>query len=209
MPPEKVVTVYLGVSERFRGSTMASRLAFPYVFYPGNHRPYKNTARLIDAYANSSLPANGIQLVFTGTPQSDLVRQSQALRIPNHVHFMGQVSEDDLVSLYQGALVVAFVSMYEGFGLPIVEAMCAGVPILTSNTSSMPEVAGDAALLIDPASTEQIKHGLEVLTFDSTKRADLVARGIERSKLFSWDTTAAQLWAQIDSVASQTGRRAP
>jgi glycosyltransferase involved in cell wall biosynthesis len=200
MPAEKVVTIYLGVSESFRASAMPSPLAFPYVFYPGNHRPYKNSARLIDAYANSSLPANGIRLVFTGPPQKELVLRAQLRGIPNSVHFVGQVPEIELVRLYQGALLIAFVSMYEGFGLPIVEAMCAGVPILTSNTSSMPEVAGDAALLIDPSSTEQITQGLEVLASDTAKRADLIARGNARSKLFSWDTTAAQLWAQIDSV---------
>jgi glycosyltransferase involved in cell wall biosynthesis len=197
---DRVATVYLGVSDAFRRARSEPLLPYPYVLYPGNHRGYKNTARLLRAYAASRLPANGIRIVFTGSPQAELVREADELKVPEMVHFMGAVSEDQIVGLYQGALVVAFVSLYEGFGLPILEAMTAGVPVLTSNTSSMPEIAGNAARLIDPSSTEEITVGLDALAFDTDERNLRISLGYQRSRLFSWESTAAKVWALVSSL---------
>lgn len=92
-------------------------------------------------------------------------------------------------------------SLYEGFGLPIVEAMASGVPVMTSNVSSMPEVAGDAALLVDPYSVGEIAEGLNTLAFDEATRRQLISRGTARVSQFDWKDSAARLWAIIDSVA--------
>jgi glycosyltransferase involved in cell wall biosynthesis len=203
--PERVTTIHLGVSEAFRRPHSAQMLPYPYVFYPGNHRRYKNISRLLRAYAESRLPRLGIRIVFTGSPQADLVRDAADLKVSEMMHFAGAVSEDQIVGLYKGALVVAFVSLYEGFGLPILEAMTAGVPVLTSNTSSMPEIAGDAARLVDPSSTEEITAGLEALAFDSAERDLRISRGYERARLFSWEATAEKVWALVGSLAKPRG----
>src|ERR1700694_76252 len=146
---EDVSIIHPGVSDTFVNGNSDRAMPFPYILYPGHHRSYKNTGRLIRAYALSALPLKGMHLVFTGTAQTKLQSVAAELGVSDLIHFVGNVTNDYIVKLYRGALVVAFVSLYEGFGLPIVEAMSAGIPVLTSNVASMPEVAGDAGLIVD------------------------------------------------------------
>jgi glycosyltransferase involved in cell wall biosynthesis len=201
VPEDRVVTIHNGVSPLFGIGPSNSAFSFPYVFYPGNHRAYKNTDRLIRAFAASNLPRNGIHLVFTGTSQNLLQARGEALGISELIHFVGNVTEQRLVQLYRGALLVAFVSLYEGFGLPIIEAMTAGIPVLTSKTSAMPETAGNAALIVDPYSVDAITDGLNLLAFDKTERDLRIHRGNARAAEFSWDATASRLSALIKSIS--------
>jgi glycosyltransferase involved in cell wall biosynthesis len=201
MPPEKVFTVHNGVAAHFFASGDFPRLPFPYVFYPGNRRKYKNLDRLLRAYAQSSLPKAGLHLVLTGEPSAELLSEIQRTGLFNLVHFSGHVTNESLVHLYRGATLTAFISLYEGFGLPIVESMAAGTAVLTSNVASMPEAAGDAALLVDPTSLEQITAGLERLAFDSEFRNQLVARGRVRATLFDWNQSAANVWRIVSAAA--------
>lgn len=201
MPEDKVITIHNGVSPLFGIGPSNSPFTFPYVFYPGNHRPYKNTHRLICAFAASKLPRSGIHLVFTGIPQRVLQAHSEALGILELIHFVGEATEQQLVELYRGALLVAFVSLYEGFGLPILEAMTAGVPVITSNTSAMPETAGNAALVVDPYSVDAIANGLNLLTFDQSERDLRIQRGSTRSREFSWNAAASRLSALIKAIS--------
>ncbi|MGH8618834.1 MAG: glycosyltransferase family 4 protein [Burkholderiales bacterium] len=194
MPPEKVHVVYNGVGKAYAENRLTLGLPYRYVLYPGNHRGYKNLDRLLAAYAASTLPAQGIRLVMTGDANPALLAQAQALGVYPHLHFMGRVADADLPRLYKGALMVAFVSLYEGFGLPIVEGMASGVPVLTSNVSSMPEVAGDAALIVDPTSVEAITGGLNTLADDDGLRAALAEKGRARVARFDWDRSARELW---------------
>jgi glycosyltransferase involved in cell wall biosynthesis len=194
VPSERVFTVHNGVSVDVFSGTGDYGLPYPYVFYPGNRRPYKNLQRLVRAYANSALPRSGIELVLTGEPDGELRRCAREAGVAESLHFCGSVNQQDLARLYRGAALVAFVSLYEGFGLPIVEAMAAGVPVLTSNVAAMPEVAGSAALLVDPTSTQEIASGLERISFDSDLRRQLVQRGREQAARFSWDDSAAAVW---------------
>ncbi|WP_280571300.1 glycosyltransferase family 1 protein, partial [Chromohalobacter sp. 296-RDG] len=114
--------------------------------------------------------------------------------------FMGDVDERALPSLYKGARGLLFPSLYEGFGLPVLEAMACGTPVLTSNVTSLPEVAGDAALLVDPARIEEIASGIEQLENDKQLRAELIAKGLERVKGFTWDITARKVQEVLDSA---------
>jgi glycosyltransferase involved in cell wall biosynthesis len=201
MAAHKVHVVLKGVCPDYAGNTETLNLPYAYVLYPGNHRSYKNLGRLLEAYAASRLPQNDIHLVLTGDRNLELQSRAEALGIANHIHFCGWLDAPDLPKLYRGALGVAYVSLYEGFGLPIVEAMASGVPVMTSNLSSMPEVAGDAALLVDPYSIGEIAEGLNTLALDETARHQLISRGTARVSQFDWKDSAARLWAIVDSVA--------
>jgi glycosyltransferase involved in cell wall biosynthesis len=198
---KKVQIVRNGVSDLFSDSSPNRLFPFTYIFYPGNHRPYKNTTRLLRAYWASALPSNGVHLVFTGYADSKFRADVSRLGLDKLVHFAGNLNDHEMVRAYTGALVVAFVSLYEGFGLPILEAMAAGVPVLTSNTAAMPEVAGDAAIIVDPYAIKEIAHWLEVLSFDLKVRSVQIELGKQRAKHFDWDGSAAKLWALIESLA--------
>jgi glycosyltransferase involved in cell wall biosynthesis len=200
MPAVKVHVVRNGVQPIYAKNDEAYGLPYRYVLYPGNHRGYKNIERLIEAFAHSSLPKQDIHLVMTGADNPALTRKAGELGVSSRVHFTGRVDDAELPRLYKGALLVAFVSLYEGFGLPLVEAMASGVPVLTSNVSAMPEVAGDAALVVDPYSVEAIADGLDVLAHDEVMREELVAKGLQRVKSFDWDVSARELWSIIDQA---------
>jgi glycosyltransferase involved in cell wall biosynthesis len=107
------------------------------------------------------------------------------------VHFVGVVPEEKLPSLYRGAEALVFPSLYEGFGLPLLEAMACGTPVVTANTTALPEVAGDAALLVDPTSVEQIAGAMEQIVSDTSLRRQLREKGLTRAARFSWASTVA------------------
>lgn len=192
--PDKVVTVYNGVTHDSFAPGPKFEPGFPYILYVGNHRSYKNLKRLFQAFALTSLPRNGIRLLLTGEPDPQLNGLAAACKIGQQVQFVGNLGDAELAQLYRGARLVAFVSLYEGFGLPILEAMAASVPVLTSNVTAMPEIAGQAALTVDPTSIDEIAAGLERLSADDDLRTRLIELGRLRSAAFNWDTTAAATW---------------
>jgi glycosyltransferase involved in cell wall biosynthesis len=172
------------------------RLPQPYILYVGSIEPRKNLLRLLQAYAllRESLP--GWRLVIVGARNvwlsSSLTEEIERLNLKTWIHFTGYVPEEDLPALYNGAGLFVFPSLYEGFGLPVLEAMACGVPVITSQASSLPEVAGDAALLVDPHSVEEIAAAMLRVLSDPGLRQDLKFRGLERSAGFSWERTARQ-----------------
>jgi glycosyltransferase involved in cell wall biosynthesis len=200
--PGKVTTVYNGVEPQQFASRGPPVLAFPYVLYPGNHRGYKNLQRLLQAYALSTLPAGGVRLVLTGATEPNLRATAAALGVERSVHFTGTVDRATLIGLYAHATCVAFVSLYEGFGLPLLEAMAARVPVLASRAAALPEIAGDAALLVDPTRIDEISHGLQELTGNETLRTRLVEKGAARVTQFGWNTAAAAVWRIVAQAAS-------
>lgn len=163
----------------------------PYFLYIGRHDPYKNISRLIYAFANLKL--SEYQLWLSGpsdqryTPA--LKKQAQELGIADQVKFLDYVSYDDLPKMISGAIALVFPSLWEGFGLPVLEAMACGTPVITSNLSSLPEVAGDAAILIDPYRVEEITDAMEAIANDSGLRSHLSQLGLQRASLFSWEKT--------------------
>ncbi|EBS4609317.1 glycosyltransferase family 1 protein, partial [Salmonella enterica subsp. enterica serovar Altona] len=153
--PNKIVTVYNGVSSLFNADVKPLNLGYKYLLCVGNRKTHKNEKCVISAFAKADIdPA--IKLVFTGNPCNDLEKLIIQHGLSERVKFFGFVSEKDLPSLYKGSLGLVFPSLYEGFGLPVVESMACGIPVLTSLTSSLPEVAGDAAILVDPLSEDAI-----------------------------------------------------
>jgi len=203
MDPGQVHVVHNGVSSRFHAHVEPHRPGYPYILYPGNMRSYKNVEMLLRAFTQSSLRALGLKVVLTGTGTPELLATIAALGIAEHVVFLGFVPDERLPGLYRGASFTAFISLYEGFGLPIVESMAVGTPVLTSNVSSMPEIAGDAAVIVQPRDLGEIANAMDRLVSDSALRVDLVAKGLERAATFSWDRAATQAWGIVRSAARQ------
>jgi glycosyltransferase involved in cell wall biosynthesis len=204
LSPNSVFTVHNGVSSKFFDEGAKFRLPFPYIFYPGNRRAHKNLESLFDAYALSPLARLGVHLVLTGAADEKLSRKAVELGIEASVHFVGSVDDTELVQLYRGAVLTAFVSLYEGFGLPILESMAAGVPVLTSNVTAMPEVAGNAALMVDPKSVPSIAQGLEDLCCDQQLRGRLIDLGRARASQFTWDVCATKVWDIVARIAGES-----
>lgn len=169
----------------------------PYIITVATLEPRKNHRRLIQAYAAVSEPGEPpCDLVIVGRPgwgTEGLHQLVADLGLGARVKFLTEVSNQDLAALYSGALFSAYPSLYEGFGLPVLEAMACGCAVLTSNRSSMPEIASDAAYLVDPNDTESIAQGLRVLMVDPALREMLVARGHRRRLDFSWDVSARRV----------------
>lgn len=205
----KIDVVYNGVSERFKPLVDDHKQAvrdkwsdgLPYFIYVGAIHPRKNIERMLLAYNmfNKSI-TNGNKFLVVGnrkwwTESMQQTLESMAFR--DNVIFTGRVSDDDLNDLMGAALANVYVSTFEGFGIPIIEAFQSGVPVITSNATSMPEIAGDAALIVDPTDTGQIAQAMDRLMNSETLRNDMIAKGQERAKLFTWQRSADLLWESV------------
>jgi glycosyltransferase involved in cell wall biosynthesis len=190
--PDKVFNVQNGVDAAYHPGGEASGLSFPYLLCVSNRKRHKNEFRVVEAFARAVIPPE-IRLMFTGKPTAELVECMERHRMRSRVDFAGVVAEDRLPSLYRGAEALVFPSLYEGFGLPVVEAMACGTPVVTSNTTALAEVAGDAALLVNPTSVEQIALAIERSIVDSDLRQQLRVKGLARAGQFSWEKTEKQL----------------
>ncbi len=173
----------------------------PYVLAVGTLEPRKNLERLVAAWGqlpDALRASHDLALVGPrGWDDSDILRTAHE----GGAKLLGRVEEDELRALYAGAAVFVYPSLYEGFGLPVLEAMAAGAPVITSNLSSLPEVAGDAALLVDPLDTAAIATGIERVLTDAPLAQRLRAAGRTRAAEFSWKRTAAETLALLRSIA--------
>jgi glycosyltransferase involved in cell wall biosynthesis len=169
------------------------RLDHDFILAVGNIQPRKNLNRLIQAFKSVRQKINKVKLVIVGQAQWQASAIYAAIRqngLEKDVIFTGYVTDEDLVLLYNSARIFIYPSLYEGFGLPILEAMSCGTPVITSNLSSMPEVAGDAALLVDPYSDEHMVDAILQIWEDESLALSLSERGLYRSQNFSWHETA-------------------
>ncbi|MEZ5285274.1 MAG: glycosyltransferase family 1 protein [Vicinamibacterales bacterium] len=213
IPPERVEVIYNAIDERFLVAPDESttdrvrqryQLDHPFVLYVGNIKPHKNLERLIDAFGRARADGpDGLKLVVVGDEVSKYPTLRQMVhrhKLDKHVRFLGFQPQETLASFYRLANAFVFPSLYEGFGLPPLEAMACGTPVVTSNVSSLPEVAGDAALLVDPYDVDGIASGLRRILSDEALRADLVARGLARARQFSWSESVARIHAVYQRV---------
>jgi glycosyltransferase involved in cell wall biosynthesis len=212
IPAEKVSVVYNGVNEDFKPVDDATRKhtmdrlsgGCPFVIFVGALHPRKNLARLFQAFDYfKEKHKTDIKLVVVGNKKywtRDIQEAYEGMKYSNEVIFSGRMSADELHVAVASALAMTYVSYFEGFGLPIVEAFRCDTPVLTSNVTSMPEVAGDAAVLVDPFSVKSIAEGLEKITLDPELRDELIKKARNRRELFTWKNSADQLWNVIESV---------
>ncbi|MBZ5606792.1 MAG: glycosyltransferase family 4 protein [Acidobacteriia bacterium] len=187
--PERIEVIYPGVADVYFGAQPrpAER---PYVLYLGTIEPRKNVDALLDAWEGSRL-RNDFDLVIAGPRgwSSEKTMARLASR-PRGVRYLGYVPEDELPGLTAGAAVFVYPSLYEGFGLPVAQALAAGVPVISSNVSSLPEVTGDAALLVDPRSPAEIRAALDKVLASPSLQQQLRAAGLARAGQFRWAACA-------------------
>ena len=207
--PARITVVYPGVDKTLRHVDDSAAIAAvrekygihgEYVLYVGTLHPRKNLVRLIEAF---SLLKSGVKLVIAGQKgwlYDRIFARVQELGIEQRAIFTGYVADADLPALLSGARVFAFPSLYEGFGLPVLEAMACGVPVVCSNVSSLPEVAGDAALLVDPLDTGAWVAALERALTDEELRAELIRRGYAQVRRFSWRRAAEETLKVLERV---------
>lgn len=204
--PDKIEVTYNGVSPVFKPVNKEVKQKTkdvytqgnPYVLFVGAIHKRKNLTRLVEAYNNLKTKGEiAHHLLIVGEP----MWKSQALKVDESlkpfIHFTGHISLDKLAEITASADCLAFVSYFEGFGIPMVEAMQSGVPVLAGNKTSLPEVGGDAAFYCDPYNVESIETGLKTVLLDEELRQSLIKRGLSRAKMFSWDYTARDLWNAI------------
>jgi len=216
VPSQKVAVLYGGVDPNFSPASDKDILAvrhkyhlnnFRFIFSVGTVQPRKNYGRLIEALAQLRGRHLDVHLVIAGGRgwlEDPIYRTIEAVHMQEYVHFIGFADDADLPALYSAAVCFAFPSLYEGFGFPVLEAMACGTPVLTSTLSSLPEVAGDAALMVDPYSTEAIASALERLIVDSDLREQLVRRGFEQAQRFTWSASAETLRRIYYSLLNDT-----
>ncbi len=209
-PAEKISVLLSGINPLYRPITDIEALAqtrqrynipasVPYIFSIGTIQPRKNYARLIEALHRLGSAYQDYHIVIAGGKgwlESPIYQTVQQFNMGKRVHFTGFVADADVPALYSDAICTAYPSLYEGFGFPVLESMACATPVLTSTVSSLPEVAGPAALMVDPYSIAAIAEGLRRLLDDESLRQQLIMAGQEQIKRFTWEQSAVQL-AQI------------
>lgn len=214
--PEKITVLYSGVNPDFRQITDPDALNsvrqkyglgnWPYLFTVGTVQPRKNYARLCEAIAQLK-EFSDVHLVIAGGKgwlDDNIYSTVERLQLKQRVHFIGFAADEDLPALYSAAVAVPYVSLYEGFGLPVLEAMACGAPVVAANCSSLPEVVGMAGVMVDPYDTDAIADGIRQVLDSSDFRAELQRRGSERARQFTWQRSAQELARVYGELLSET-----
>jgi glycosyltransferase involved in cell wall biosynthesis len=215
VPADKIAVIYNGIDDRFTHEPPPEEIArvreryqlnHPFVLYAGNIKPHKNLVRTIDAFQMVREEIADLTLLIIGDEISKYTALRRAVhrhQLHKYVRFLGFVPDETLAVLYRLADVFVFPSLYEGFGLPPLEAMASGTPVVTSNVSSLPEVTGDAALLVDPYDVGAIAEGMRRVLTDSRLRSELRARGLRRAREYSWEVSVKKIRDIYDEVAAR------
>lgn len=212
-PDYKITVLYSGVNPRFQrvdGADAHQRLRrkyglanTPYVLSVGTVQPRKNYSRVVEALSILRQAGHDLNYVIAGGSgwlEAELEATIERKGMAGHVQLLGLVDDEDLPALYSGARMLAMASLYEGFGLPVLEAMACGTPVITSNLSSLPEVGGEAALLVDPNDSNAIRDAILRLETDAETRKRLIKAGYQQAERFSWERAARRLKAIYDEI---------
>jgi len=212
--PEKIDVVYNGINENFLVINEQEKISIrqkytkgqPYMIYVGSLNPRKNIINILKAYdLYRSNYSQKIKLVLSGSRKSwnsDMELVFKSMIYKEDIIFTDHVTTEQLTKLIGSALCLTYPSIFEGFGIPIIEAMNAGIPVITSNTASMPEVANNAAILTDPYSIDSIVNAMMIISTDENKRNELIIKGFDNAKKYSWDKTANLLWESVQKTLS-------
>ncbi|MBX3163591.1 MAG: glycosyltransferase family 4 protein [Bacteroidetes bacterium] len=207
--PEKIDVVYNGINSFFKPLSETEKQntkqkfskGKDYFLFVGSLSPRKNIPNLIKAFAQfKAETTSDIKLLLAGSEfwgMSDIYQVIEENNLRSEIIFTGRLNDEDLASVLGSALALTFVPYYEGFGIPLIEAMQAQVPVITSNVTSLPEVAGNAALQVNPFDTNEIKNALLQISTNENLRKELIEKGNFQKQNFSWDKTANLLWKSI------------
>lgn len=190
LPAERVMVVGAGVGQGFEPCGESYQPGFRYLLYVGTHKPHKNIPRMIEAFVKAAIPPS-VRLVLTGEASPATLQAAAAAG--SRIVLAGVVPERNLAMYYRGATALLFPSLYEGFGIPALEAMACGTPVIPSNVTSLPEVTGRAALYVNPTETKSISKVIECVVTNADVRCALREYGLERSRLFCWESVAAKV----------------
>lgn len=216
--PSKIDVVYNGANEIYFPlveqeiieirSKYTNKL--PYFLYIGSLHPRKNIVRLFKAYEEfRKSSTKEIHLVIVGEAMwdnKDVVLQLKEMTFKEDIIFLGRLHSDELKYVIAAAFALTFVPIFEGFGIPALEAMQSGVPVISSNNSSLPEVVGEAAILCDPTNIEDIRYAMKTVAEDDVIREKMITKGLAQSKKFSWDQSAKLLWQSIEKTMEDVGK---
>ncbi|HSX40267.1 MAG TPA: glycosyltransferase family 1 protein [Candidatus Saccharimonadales bacterium] len=206
IPAEKVIVTYPGIKaqseKRKMKNKQTTKSPTPYILFVGTLQPRKNIERLIEAFAK--LEKKNLELVIVGKKGwlfEEILAAPKKFGVEDRVKFLDFVSDAELAKLYKNALMFVLPSLYEGFGLPVLEAMQHGCPVITSNVSSLPEAGGDAALYVDPTNIDDIAGKMKQLLESESLRKELIEKGYKQVKKFSWEKTAKKTLEVLESIA--------
>ncbi|MGJ3494004.1 Mannosylfructose-phosphate synthase [Piscirickettsia salmonis] len=185
----KVIVVGNGVDSSFSPEGECFQANTDYLLYIGNRKVHKNIDVLLEGFARSKVYPN-TKLLLSGKKDTEITDKILRLNIAEHVDFLDFIEEEKLPSIYRGAKALIIPSLYEGFGLPALEAMACGTPVISSNSASLPEVVGDAGLLFDPSSSSELSQHIDNLMASEFLYNQCIQRGLERAKLFTWENVA-------------------
>lgn len=206
IPREQIAVSYAGIRPIFDPPSVSIAPA-DYLLFVGTVQPRKNVSRLLRAFdLMKERTRSAVQLVVAGRrgwKDADVDATISAMQHANDVRFTGYVTEQELVDLYRGARAVVQVPLYEGFGSPVIEAMAVGTPVITSNVSSLPEVAGEAAFFVDPLNVDEIATAMQRIITDDALCAQLREAGFAQARNYSWDRTAEVIWSCITAAANE------
>ncbi len=189
---DRVINAGCGVSAGFAPEGPRRNAAEPYLLFVGSGKPHKNLKRLLQAFARAECRCC-VKLALCAPADERLRGWLDRQGLGERVETLGMLSEADLQAAYRGAVGLAFPTLYEGFGLPALEAMACGTPVLTSGETSLPEVTGEAALVVDPLDVDSLAAGLDRLAGDAVLRSELSAKGLAQARRFSWDAAAGRV----------------
>jgi len=209
IPEERISVVYEGIDHRLLKPTSRRLTQYPYLLFVGSEHPRKNFARLLRAFTRLKREREFKDLKLlkvgkAGGPEAEF--RKHTLQVINELNILGDVvftdyvAEEDLPAYYSGAECFILPSLYEGFGFPPLEAMACGCPVIVSNVTSLPEIAGEAAIKVDPYDINEIAGALRQVLTDVNLRQELISKGLERAGQFSWEKTARGTLEVYESV---------
>jgi glycosyltransferase involved in cell wall biosynthesis len=211
--PQKITVIYEGVSVSHQSSVISHQSSKPYILFVGTVQPRKNLVRLIEAFSRLQSPclagrqvASNLYLKIAGKPgwlYDEILEAPKKFRVGKRVKFLGYVSDRKLASLYRQALCFVLPSLCEGFGLPVLEAMSYGCPVIASKAGALPEIVGGAGLLVDPYQVEELAGAMKLVVENRELREDLREKGFQRLKKFSWQKAAQKTIKVFEKVFNQ------